>query len=68
MSTPETTPPPLRQLELSDSDKAILNGLQNWLSGAYFEVQPNNDIQICRDEEYTKKLELLKSLDLVSKV
>ena len=63
MSTSKTHNPHLTQEKLSDKDKGILAGLEDWLSHAVFDE--NN---MCIDKQLAKKWALLCEMDLIKEV
>lgn len=58
----------LTQQELSEHDKAILTGLKAWLFKAKFGKKHADDFESCVDDELSKKLTLLKDMNLIKKV
>ncbi len=68
MSTADPAILHLTQQELSEHDKAILAGLEAWLSKAKFGKKHADDFESCVDDELPKKLTLLKDMDLIKKV
>ena len=64
MSTAEPPIPHLTQQELSDKDKGILAGLENWVSHAVFDPTTNT----CIDKSLGEKWALLCEMDLIKKV
>ncbi len=64
MSSTGTAIPHLTQQRLSPKDKAIMEGLEDWLSSAEFEPITN----ICTDKRLSEKWALLREMDLAKKV
>ncbi len=64
MSTTEQATPHLMQDPLTDNDKGILKGLEDWLSHAVFDPKSN----ICIDKSLGKTWNLLCEMDLIKKV
>ena len=64
MSTVEPPIPHLTQQKLSDNNKRILAGLEDWLSHVVFDPKSN----ICTDKSLGEKWALLCEMDLIKKV
>lgn len=64
MTTVEPPIAHLTQQELSDNDKRILAGLEDWLSQVGFDSQSH----ICTDQSLGEKWALLCEMDLIKKV
>ena len=64
MSTVELPIPHLTQQELSNNNKTILIGLENWLSHLVFDSKSN----IYTDKSLSKKWALLCKMNLIKKV
>lgn len=66
MSATEPAISHLTQQELSGKDKAIIEELMDWLSGATFKKE--NDFELCVDDSLSEKWRLLKDMEIVQKV
>ncbi|KAI9888429.1 MAG: hypothetical protein M1814_000491 [Vezdaea aestivalis] len=67
MATAES-PKHLAQQELSENDKIVIEGLQNWLQNARFEYKNKDNFQVCVDDEMSGKILGLMNMELFTKV